>query len=215
VTVTVFYDTFKELCNNRGVSPSRACIEMDLSRSLAAKWKNTKATPSAEVLSKVALYFGVTVDRLIGRSGLDSYHLPESSRPGSRWIPVLGQVVAGVPIEAVEEILDWEEIDAKTAGQGEHFALRIKGDSMEPALMAGDVVIVRRQPTAENGDIVVALVNGDEATVKRIKSRAEGLMLIPNNPAYEPMFYTNDEIESLPLLILGVAIEVRRSLYAK
>jgi len=211
----VFYDTFEELCKNRDVSPSRACIEMDLSRSLAAKWKNTKATPSAEVLSKVAQYFGVTVDYLIGRSGLDPDNPPSPSRPGSRWIPVLGQVVAGVPIEAVEEILDWEEIDAKTASQGEHFALRIKGDSMQPTLMAGDVVIVRRQPTAENGDIVVALINGDEATVKRIKSRAEGLMLIPNNPAYEPMFYTNHEIESLPLLILGVAIEVRRSLHAK
>ncbi|HWP80031.1 MAG TPA: S24 family peptidase [Candidatus Acidoferrum sp.] len=211
----MFYDTFKALCKGRGVSPSRACIEMGLSRSLAAKWKNTKATPSAEVLSKIAQYFGVTVDCLIGRSCLDPYNPPASTRPGSKWIPVLGQVVAGVPIEAVEEVLDWEEIDAKTAAQGEHFALKIKGDSMEPMLMAGDVVIVRRQPTADNGDIVVALVNGDEATVKRIKVRADGLMLIPNNPAYEPIFYTNDELESLPLLILGVAIEVRRSLYAK
>ncbi len=211
----MFYDTFRELCTKRNVTPSRACIEMNLSRSLAAKWKNTKATPSAEVLSKVAEYFGVTVDCLIGRSCLDPYHPPAPTRLGSRWVPVLGQVVAGVPIEAVEEILDWEEIDAKTAAQGEHFALRIKGDSMEPALLAGDVVIVRRQPTADNGDIVVALVNGDEATVKRTKIRAEGLMLIPNNPAYEPMFYTNDEIESLPVLILGVAIEVRRSLYTK
>ncbi len=211
----MFYDTFKELCKNRKVSPSRACIEMNLSRSLAAKWKNTKATPSAEVLSKIAEYFGVTVDCLIGRNGLDPNNPPASTRPGSRWVPVLGQVAAGVPVEAVEEILDWEEIDAKTAVQGEHFALKIKGDSMEPALMAGDVVIVRKQPTADNGDIVVALVNGDEATVKRIKIRAEGLMLIPNNPAYEPMFYTNDEVESLPVQILGVAIEVRRSLYAK
>jgi len=136
---------------------------------------------------------------------------PNPTVVGSKWIPVLGSVVAGIPIEATEEIIGWEEINAKTTLQAEHFALIIKGDSMEPLLIPGDVVIVRQQPTAENGDIVVTTVNGDEASVRRIKTRADGLMLIANNPSYDPVYYTNKEINALPVRILGKVIESRRS----
>lgn len=101
-------------------------------------------------------------------------------------------MAAGTPIEAVEDILDYEEIDAKTAASGEYFALQIKGQSMEPKISDGDVVIVRQQSVCNSGDIAVVLVNGDEATVKRIKKRPEGIMLIPSNPAYEPMFYSKE-----------------------
>ena len=80
---------------------------------------------------------------------------------------------------------------------------------MEPKISDGDVVIVRKQDDCENGEIAVVLVNGDEATVKRIKKGPEGLMLIPNNPAYEPMFYSNAEIESLPVSIIGKVVELR------
>ena len=127
-------------------------------------------------------------------------------------IPVLGHVAAGIPIEAVEDILDYEEISQAMASQGEHFALKIKGDSMEPRIKDGDVVIVRKQSGVESGDIAVVLVNGDEATVKRIKKRPEGLMLIPSNPNYEPMFYTNDDIAKLPITILGRVVELRAKL---
>lgn len=158
----------------------------------------------------MADFFGVSVDYLLGRDE-GAGERPAPTRPGSKWIPVLGSVVAGVPVEAVEEILDWEEIDAKTAAQGDHFALKVKGSSMEPSLLDGDVVIVRMQPSSDDGDIVVAIVNGDEATVKKIKKRPEGLMLIPNNPTFEPMFYSNEEIERLPVQILGKVVELRRT----
>lgn len=75
-------------------------------------------------------------------------------------IPVLGEVRAGYPMKAVENIIDYEEIDEGLARRGEYFALRIKGDSMEPKFSKGDIVIVRKQQTADSGDIVVALVNG-------------------------------------------------------
>jgi len=127
-------------------------------------------------------------------------------------IPVLGRVAAGVPIEAVEEILGYEEISRDMAANGEHFALRIKGESMAPKMSDGDIVVVRRQPDVDNGQTAVVLVNGDEATVKRIKKSDAGIMLMPTNPAYEPMFYSNDEIEQLPVTIIGRVVELRAKL---
>lgn len=126
-------------------------------------------------------------------------------------IPVLGEVVAGVPIEAIEDILDYEEITEEMAAKGEHFALKVKGDSMEPVFYAEDIVIVRQQPTADSGDIVIALVNGDESTIKKLKLTDDGLMLIPANPAYEPMYYTRKQIDTLPVSIIGKVVELRRS----
>lgn len=126
-------------------------------------------------------------------------------------IPVLGEVIAGVPIEAIEDILDYEEITEEMAAKGEHFALKVKGDSMEPVFYADDIVIVRQQPTADSGDIVIALVNGDESTIKKLKLTDGGLMLIPANPAYEPMYYTRKQIDSLPVSIIGKVVELRRS----
>lgn len=129
---------------------------------------------------------------------------------GAIKIPVLGEVKAGIPIEAVQEILDYEEIPSELAATGEFFGLRIKGNSMEPRIYEGDVVIVRKQSTIENGDTAVVLVNGDEATVKKVKIQETGITLIANNiAAYEPHFYTNDEIKTLPVLIIGKVVELR------
>ena len=125
-------------------------------------------------------------------------------------IPVLGTVPAGIPITAVEDILDYEEIPKSWENQGEFFGLKIKGDSMYPTLENGDVVIVKKQSTADNGDTVIVMVNGDDATCKRYERSETGIMLIPNNNAYAPAFYTNEEIETLPLTIIGKVVELRR-----
>ena len=125
-------------------------------------------------------------------------------------IPVLGTVPAGVPIAAVEDILDYEEIPKSWENQGEFFGLKIKGDSMYPTLENGDVVIVRNQTTADNGDTVIAMVNGDDATCKRYERVENGIMLIPNNNAYTPTFYTNEDIQNLPVTIIGKVVELRR-----
>ena len=80
---------------------------------------------------------------------------------------------------------------------------------MEPKMSSGDVVIVRKQPDAESGDIAIVCINGDEATCKKIKKTPEGIMLISLNPAYEPMFYSKKQVEELPLTILGRVVELR------
>lgn len=124
-------------------------------------------------------------------------------------IPVLGKVQAGVPIEAVEEIIDYEEITQDMASGGEYFGLCVNGDSMEPKFSNGDVVIVRKQSDADTGDIAIVLVNGSDATVKKIKKRPDGIMLVPTNPTYEVMFYNNQDIERLPVRIIGKVVELR------
>ena len=203
------YENIDELCSGKRISINKMCTDLGMRNSVISDLKmGRKKGLNAETLNKIASYFGVSVDYLLGNESV-SDGPPAPSRPGSKWIPVLGKVAAGTPIEAVEDILDYEEIDAKTAASGEHFALQIKGQSMEPRIKDGDVVIVRRQDDCDSGDIAVVLVNGDEATVKRIKKEPAGIMLIPSNPSYEPKFYSNDEILSLPVRIIGKVIELR------
>lgn len=124
-------------------------------------------------------------------------------------IPVLGDVAAGIPIEAITDIVDYEEIDAALAATGEFFGLRVKGDSMEPRMMDGDVVIVRKQDSAETGDTVVVLVNGDSATVKKIKYGPDGISLIPTNPVHDVQFFSAADVERLPVRVIGRVVELR------
>lgn len=154
----------------------------------------------------LADYFHVTTDYLLKGKVSEQNH---SSR-GVR-IPVLGRVVAGIPIEAVEEILDYEEITPELAATGEYFALHVKGASMEPTLRDGDIVIVKKQPTVDSGDIAIVLVNGNDATVKEIKESPAGITLIGHNAAiYTPQFYSNEDIKNLPVQVLGKVVEMRR-----
>ena len=170
--------------------------------STVTKWETGKAAPDLEKLQKLAGILGVSVGYLTDSE--------EAKQKGFK-IPVLGKVAAGIPIEAIEDILDWEETSEEMAKKGEYFGLKIKGNSMEPKIANGDVVIVRRQSWLEDGHIGIILVNGDEATCKKIKYTKDGTFLISLNPAYEPMFYTSEEVENLPVTILGEVIELRRS----
>ena len=96
------------------------------------------------------------------------------------------------------------------AQTGEFYALKVKGNSMEPRICEGDIVIVKVQPDVECGDIAVVIVNGDEATVKKISKSEEGITLIANNTAvYTPRFYTNKQIAELPVIISGKVVELR------
>lgn len=124
-------------------------------------------------------------------------------------IPVLGIVPAGLPAEAVEDIIDYEEIPESMARGGEYFGLAIKGDSMYPRILEGDVVIVKKQSTADSGDIVIALVNGDEGTCKQLYKYKDHIELKAFNPMYKPLVYSNEDISNLPVSIVGKVVELR------
>ena len=127
-------------------------------------------------------------------------------------IPVFGTVRAGIPLDAITDILDYEEIPQEMAAGGEYFGLRVKGDSMLPDIREDDIVIVRQQPDVENGDTAIVLINGDEATVKRVTKSSAGLTLIPANSQYAPMVYSMLDVATLPVKILGKVVEIRRRL---
>lgn len=127
----------------------------------------------------------------------------------SKIIPVYSRVAAGIPLEASGEIVDAEEIPIALARAGDYFGLRVQGDSMEPKISSGDTVIVRKQEDAESGELVVVLVNGNDATLKKLQN---GIMLISSNPAYDPIIYTAEDIKRLPVQIVGKVVELRAKL---
>lgn len=124
-------------------------------------------------------------------------------------VPIVGRVAAGRPIVVDEEIIGYEYIDNKYSKDGhEYFGLRIVGKSMEPTIMDGDIVIVRRQRYVENGEIAIVLIDGEEATAKEVKESAEGLTLIGHNAAvYTPHFYSAEEVKNLPVQIIGRVVQ--------
>lgn len=124
-------------------------------------------------------------------------------------INVLGSVAAGIPIEAIEDIVDTEEITSEIAKTGEFFGLRIKGDSMSPRILDGDTVIIRKQNDVESGDIAIVLINNNEATCKKLTKHENGVTLSAYNPAYEPIFFSNKEIKDLPVIVIGKVVELR------
>ena len=132
----------------------------------------------------------------------------EPKRKGIK-IPVLGRVAAGVPIEMIEDVLDYEEITEDMAKHGEYFALKIQGDSMSPRIWNNDVVIVKQQDDAENGDIVIAAINGDDAVCKRLQKYSDGIALVSLNPQYEPIYLKKDEVDGKPVRIIGKVVELR------
>jgi repressor LexA len=110
-------------------------------------------------------------------------------------IPILGQIAAGVPIEALQTEVGRIAAPADLVGSGDHFALEVKGDSMiQAGILDGDVVIVKRTETADSGDIVVALIDSEEATLKRLRKRGNSIALEAANPNYETRIFGPDRV---------------------
>ena len=200
----------KRLREEKNMTQAELGKALEISPSAIGMYEQGRRTPDIPTVKKIASYFNVSLDYLLGNAPAKAAQ-PKPAGRGVR-IPVLGRVVAGIPIEAVEEILDYEEITPELAASGEFFALQVKGDSMLPKLEEGDVVIVKKQADVETGDIAIVLVNGDEATIKQVKKVEGGIMLYGfNTDVYEPHFYSNQQIEKLPVRILGKVVESRRS----
>ena len=181
---------------------------IDVSPQTFNTWCQGIAIPRMGKVQRLADYFNIGKSDLIDDKPINS---SENVTKGIK-INVLGRVAAGIPIEAIENIIDTEEISEELARTGDFFGLQIHGDSMEPKISDGDIVIVRQQEDAESGDIVIALVNGDDATCKRLRKYRDGIELVSNNPTYAPMFFNNDEITSKPVKIIGKVIELRAKL---
>lgn len=194
----------KRLRELRNIGQKELAIDLKVTQPTVSNWELGYKEPSSKSAAKLADYFGVSIDYLLCREKAGSAQ--------GVMIPVLGLIRAGIPIEAAENILDYVEISGKMASSGNFFALKVHGDSMGPKISQGDVVIVRKQVSIESGEIAVVLANGNDATIKRIKRDLNGMMLIPNNNAYDPQFYNNNEIKKLPVTVVGKVVELRAKL---
>ena len=153
----------------------------------------------------MANYFGIDKADLVEDHTYNKSDIPVYK------IPVVGKVVSGTPIDAIENITDYIRVTNPTAADGSYYALHITGASMEPEMREGDLVIVHKQDYFDNGDICIVLVNGYEATVKKVQKNESGITLIGFNPVvYPPHFYNAHEVESLPVRIIGKVEEIRR-----
>ena len=197
-----------KILNAIGMSPVELSKDSGVSKSALNHYLKGDLVPSQENAEKMAAVLKVNPLWLMG---IQKNMIPDQPvvSDGAVQIKVLGRVAAGIPIEAVTEYIDTEEIPAKMAQSGDYFGLKIHGDSMEPRMREGDVVIVRKQDDAENGDIVIAMVNGSDATCKRLTKYAGGIGLISLNPNYDPMMFTDQEIVDKSVRIIGKVVELR------
>lgn len=194
----------KILRESKKLTQQELADKLNLSRVRYNNYETGKRNPDYEVLQLIADFYDVSIDYLLGKT--------ESTPKKGIKIPVLGKVAAGIPIEAIEnyDSDEWEEIPVNLAKCGEYFALKIKGESMEPKFSNGDVVIVKKQDDVESGEIGVVIVNGCDATVKKIVKQSNGIMLVAsNNEIYPPKFFDRESIENLPVKIIGKVVELR------
>ena len=199
----IFSLNLNRYINSSGKLQKEIATELGYSPTTFNTWCVGKIIPSTGKIQRIADYFHIGKSDLLDDKSQSAY-------TNGYKIPVLGSVPAGIPIDAIEDIIDYEEIDSATASKGEYFGLKVKGHSMEPRICEGDVLIVKRQDDCESGDIAIIMINGNDATVKRLMKYADGIRLLPNNPAYEPMYFTNEEIISKPVKIIGKVVENRQ-----
>ena len=191
----------------KNITQTELCKRTGIPKSAMSQYIKGNFEPKQDRIYLIAKALNISEAWLMGYDV--SMHKEENIKKTGIKIPVLGLVRAGIPMDAVEYIIDYEEISEDMARQGEYFGLQIKGDSMEPKISEGDVVIVRKQPDIESGEIAIVLVNGDEATIKKVQKFNGGINLIPSNPAYDVMTYTKEQIEKLPVRVLGKVVELR------
>lgn len=190
--------------NKHSVTQTEICNTLGFKMPTFSDWVNAKTYPRIDKIELMANYFGISKADLVEER--------TTQTPSSKGVTIniYGRVAAGIPLEMIEDIIDTEEISEKLATTGTYFGLVIKGDSMLPNICDGDVVIIRCQEDAETGDTVIATINGNDATCKRLRKYKEGIELIANNPSYDPMYFSNLEVLNKPVRILGKVVELRR-----
>lgn len=199
----------KDIRKAAGYTQQKLADKIGVSRSAVAMWESGATDCGLEMATRLAALFGVSVDSLLDVDAIKDR--PVS--PGVIRIPVYGTIPAGVPMDAIEDVLDYEEIPADWGRGGkEYMALKVSGHSMEPRYQDGDILILRRTESCENGQDCAVMVNGDNATFKRVKLTPGGMMLLPINPDYDPITFTAQEVQDLPVRILGVVVELRRKI---
>lgn len=206
------HERLVNLRKTHGYTQQRVAEALGISRGAYANYEIGTREPDAETLSALAELYGVSVDYLVGRTdnptpAEDAILQKIGAVPLGKTVklPVLGVIRAGEPIYAEQNIIGEEEVPVEDVRGGEYFFLLVEGDSMINAgILPGARVLVRRQDFVDDGAIAVVLVNGEEATVKRVRFLNGQILLMAANPAYEPKVYPADEVKIIGKVVQSI-----------
>lgn len=202
----IFAENLNYYMNINNKTRVDVCRDLDIPYSTFTDWCNANIYPRIDKIEILANYFDIKKSDLVERrEKVDKLGNPVKE------VPLLGTVKAGYDYLAQENWIGTVDVDASLVkDDSEYFALKVHGDSMSPILIEDDIVIVKKQDDFETGDIVVAIINGDEATIKKGKKTDNSILLQPLNNNYEPLIFTNDEMKTIPVKIIGIVKQLKR-----
>lgn len=204
----------RTLRENKNITQRELADKLNKSESAVRMWELGKSEPDIDTIKKLAEFFQISSDELIGNSikydNALSFEMPIYRV--LKKIPILGSIRAGMPMYSEENFIGEIEIPEEWTICGQqYFALKVKGDSMAPRYLENDIVILKQSPTCNNGQVCAVLINGDEATLKKVIFLPDkSIMLQPINPNYKPLIFTLKEQSSVPVVIQGVAVRIIR-----
>lgn len=213
-----FASNLKHLRLQSGMTQEELAKKLDKDYSTIGKWELGQRSPIMTDVIRIANLFNVSLEKLIGQSII--YDNAEQVELDSNTIkmPVLGKIPAGMPLEAIEDTYAIDTIDIPKdwlRGDNHYFALRLEGDSMEPEYLDKDIVIFKQTSTCESGDDCCIRINGFDATFKRVRKQENGIVIIPlnenNSSGFISTFYSKEDIERMPIEILGIVKQIRRN----
>lgn len=206
-----FQKRLEKALNFRNMKPVELHERTGISESLLSKYLSGNAIARQRKIALISETLNINPVWLMGYDvPMEETQVDYLGNPVTK-IPLLGVVKAGYDYMAQENWEDMIEVDKNIVkDNSDYFALKIKGDSMSPVLIENDIVIIKKQEDFENGDLVVAIVNGDEATIKKGRKSDNSILLQPLNTAYEPLIFTYDEMKTIPVTIVGIVKQLKR-----
>lgn len=204
----------KQLRKTKGITQKQLAEKLGLAPTAISAWERNANKPMMDSLSLMSEIFEVPVSEFyegyneaetklnsIMKEAKNTYYISRKTIS----IPILGSISCGEPLLAEENVKEYRQVSVDLLPAGNLFYLEANGDSMQPSIPNGSLVLIREQPEVENGQVAAVLVNGnEEATLKRVRIQNGNIILYPDNSNYEPIFVTKEN----PVKILGLAVEV-------
>lgn len=206
-----FAKNLKIIREKRKISQEALSSKIGVDRSTIGYWENGKADPSMLNVINLSDVLNIPVTSLIG-GDFSSNDISDIENDDIIMIPVYGTIKAGIPIEAQEDIIDYIDIPKSWVKGGKQFyGLKISGDSMFPKYLENDYVVFEKNDDTAlfNNKDVAIMINGTESTFKKLLVNDNGIVLQPYNSAYDIMMFSKEEVESLPIKVVGIAREKR------
>ncbi len=203
----MFAQRLKELRKEKGVSQAVLSSALGLSQQAVGKWETGRCTPDPQTLAELAAYFNVSSDYILGvENNVPNFDEAQRYRTRDEYpIQVVGTVRAGYNAVAFEE--DYGTEYAFVKDPDNYFYLLVKGDSMEPKISDGDLALVRRQQTLENGELGVVIYGDNSGTLKKFFKRGNAIILQPFNPSYQAEIIMGEDLQHV--YVVGKVVETK------